>query len=266
MNQAHLHTDPGTPYAALGLDPDADDNAVRRAFRRLAFELHPDRNARPEAKDEFRRVREAYEILSNPEFKQRQEAEVIIDRITRAAEEAIRSRPHSTAEGTHTRVVVPPPPPTFWLLGLNEERSLRATISTVIGGAILFVLAGVLAFLWLAIGGGILVALALAIWFSRGKASDLRLYAHGLMDSRWEEAGRVGWADIQRLDPYPPSGILDLELSDELAGTLAGVENCPKGVLVRQGGRIYYRLSLGDSYKQVIDLIAARTGLSVTGS
>ncbi len=263
MHQQHAHTDQSAPYSALGLDANADENAVRSAFRRLAFELHPDRNHRPEARDEFLRVREAYELLIDPQFRQRHEAEIIVDQMTRAADEATRSRPQPTPLGAHSHEVVPPPPPLLQLLGLVEEKALRATTIAVLGGAALIVLAGVLASLWLAIGSAILVALALAIWFSRGRASDLRLYAHGFTDSRWEEAGRIGWADVLRLDPDPPSGILDLELSDEVAGILTATKNAPRGVLVRQGGRVFYRLHLGDSFQHVVEMIAARTGLGV---
>lgn len=47
----------------LGVEPDADDEAIRRAFRRQARELHPDAPDGDEAA--FKRVREAYETLLN---------------------------------------------------------------------------------------------------------------------------------------------------------------------------------------------------------
>ncbi len=61
-------TAPRDPYDVLGVARDADDTAIKKAFRRLARELHPDVNAHdPDAEDKFKEVAEAYEILSDPE-------------------------------------------------------------------------------------------------------------------------------------------------------------------------------------------------------
>jgi hypothetical protein len=49
-------------YAALGLDPGADDGAVRRAYREKVKQVHPD--AEGGSEDAFKRVNEAYERLS----------------------------------------------------------------------------------------------------------------------------------------------------------------------------------------------------------
>ncbi|WP_435176000.1 DnaJ domain-containing protein [Halorussus sp. AFM4] len=48
-------------YRVLGLDPDADDEAVRRAYRERVKTVHPDRESGDE--EEFKRVKEAYERL-----------------------------------------------------------------------------------------------------------------------------------------------------------------------------------------------------------
>ena len=56
------------PYEVLGVGRDADDKAIKKAFRRLARELHPDVNAHdPQAEEKFKEAAEAYEILSDPE-------------------------------------------------------------------------------------------------------------------------------------------------------------------------------------------------------
>ncbi len=55
-------------YAVLGVSRDADDVAIKKAFRRLARELHPDVNRHdPLAEEKFKEAAEAYEVLSDPE-------------------------------------------------------------------------------------------------------------------------------------------------------------------------------------------------------
>lgn len=54
-------------YAILGVPRDADDQAIKRAFRKLAFEYHPDRNKEPGAEDRFKEISEAYAVLSDPQ-------------------------------------------------------------------------------------------------------------------------------------------------------------------------------------------------------
>src|SRR3712207_8044375 len=56
------------PYEVLGVSRDADDRQVKRAFRTLARELHPDVNKHdPAAEEKFKEAAEAYEILSDAE-------------------------------------------------------------------------------------------------------------------------------------------------------------------------------------------------------
>jgi molecular chaperone DnaJ len=57
-------------YELLGIPRDADDGQLKKAFRRLARELHPDVSDAPDAEERFREVAEAYEVLSNPETRQ----------------------------------------------------------------------------------------------------------------------------------------------------------------------------------------------------
>jgi molecular chaperone DnaJ len=55
-------------YEVLGVSRDADEAQVKKAFRRLARELHPDVNAHdPEAEEKFKEAAEAYEVLSDAE-------------------------------------------------------------------------------------------------------------------------------------------------------------------------------------------------------
>jgi molecular chaperone DnaJ len=56
---------PRDPYEVLGVGRDADDTQVKKAFRKLARELHPDVNSSETAEGDFKEVAEAYEVLSD---------------------------------------------------------------------------------------------------------------------------------------------------------------------------------------------------------
>lgn len=59
---------PRDPYEVLGVPRDADGRQVKKSFRALARELHPDVNGHdPAAEAKFKEAAEAYEILSDPE-------------------------------------------------------------------------------------------------------------------------------------------------------------------------------------------------------
>src|SRR5271167_2559757 len=59
---------PRDPYEVLGVARNASDQQIKKAFRQLARELHPDVNAHdPDAEEKFKEAAEAYEILSDPE-------------------------------------------------------------------------------------------------------------------------------------------------------------------------------------------------------
>ena len=54
-------------YETLGVSRDASEEEVRRAFRRLALEYHPDRNKDKGAEGQFKEINEAYQVLNDPE-------------------------------------------------------------------------------------------------------------------------------------------------------------------------------------------------------
>src|SRR3954463_10845551 len=58
---------PRDPYEVLGVGRDAEDGEIKKAFRRLARQLHPDVNSAEAAEEDFKEAAEAYEILSDPE-------------------------------------------------------------------------------------------------------------------------------------------------------------------------------------------------------
>ena len=54
-------------YEVLGVNRDASEDDVRRAFRRLARQYHPDVNRDEGASARFKEINEAYEVLSDPQ-------------------------------------------------------------------------------------------------------------------------------------------------------------------------------------------------------
>lgn len=53
------------PYVILGISPSASPEEIKRAYRKKAFELHPDRNSDQHAEQLFRELNEAYALLTD---------------------------------------------------------------------------------------------------------------------------------------------------------------------------------------------------------
>lgn len=59
-------------YEVLEIERNADHEEIKRSYKRLAFEYHPDRNPdNTEAEDKFKEINEAYQILSDPDKRAR---------------------------------------------------------------------------------------------------------------------------------------------------------------------------------------------------
>ena len=57
-------------YDVLGIDRNADEKTIKKAYRKLAKKYHPDTNAgNPDAADKFKEVNEAYDVLGDPKKK-----------------------------------------------------------------------------------------------------------------------------------------------------------------------------------------------------
>jgi molecular chaperone DnaJ len=54
-------------YVLLGVARTASEGEIKKAYRKLAMEYHPDRNSAPEAEARFKEITEAYEVLREPE-------------------------------------------------------------------------------------------------------------------------------------------------------------------------------------------------------
>lgn len=56
-----------SPYEILGVEPTATDQEIKRAYRSLQLQFHPDRNGTPEAAEKIRLINEAYAVLTDKE-------------------------------------------------------------------------------------------------------------------------------------------------------------------------------------------------------
>jgi len=54
-------------YEVLGVSRDASEDEIKRAYRRLAKQYHPDVNKAPDAEEKFKEIQRAYEVLSDPD-------------------------------------------------------------------------------------------------------------------------------------------------------------------------------------------------------
>lgn len=55
-------------YEILGVGRDATDEELKKAYHDKALQFHPDKNDHPEAEDVFKKVAEAYEVLSDSKY------------------------------------------------------------------------------------------------------------------------------------------------------------------------------------------------------
>lgn len=79
-------------YEILGLDQDATADDIRRAYRRMALQFHPDRSDAPDAEERFQKINEAYQVLSD------ESARIDYDRCIERQEQEAERRQREAAE------------------------------------------------------------------------------------------------------------------------------------------------------------------------
>lgn len=84
----------------LGVSSNADSDEIKRAYRKLAKEAHPDHSKSPGAAEAFKRIKEAHDALMNKEVP-------VVDADT------IQKATATAAKATAAAAFTPPPPPTM---------------------------------------------------------------------------------------------------------------------------------------------------------
>lgn len=79
-----------TLYGVLGLKQQAAESEIKKAYRRLALQWHPDRCSEPDAKEVFIRIQHAYEVLSDQGMRARYDAGLALETQARATQPAMR--------------------------------------------------------------------------------------------------------------------------------------------------------------------------------
>src|SRR5262249_39430666 len=87
------------PYSVLGVQRDASEDDIRKSFRKLAKELHPDLNpGNKAAAEHFKKVTAAYELLGDPEKRKRYDR----GEIDASGEPRRAYQPHGASGGAYT--------------------------------------------------------------------------------------------------------------------------------------------------------------------
>lgn len=73
LELAQIPEDQLDPFTVLGVEPSASDTELKRAYRQLAVQVHPDKNKHPRAGEAFKVLRAAWDVVSNPETRREYE-------------------------------------------------------------------------------------------------------------------------------------------------------------------------------------------------
>ncbi|TID24455.1 hypothetical protein E6O75_ATG02820 [Venturia nashicola] len=101
---------PPDPYNALGLSKTATGDEIRKAYRKLALQLHPDKckeeSLRAQRTDEFHLVQQAYDLIGDEEKRSRYDAQIRLAELKRANLE-LRSQTSRATGGYDVRTAAP---------------------------------------------------------------------------------------------------------------------------------------------------------------
>jgi hypothetical protein len=119
-------------YAALGIDPTADQEVIAAAYRALAKKYHPDTGATTgtASAERFAEIQQAYEVLGSPESRKRYDLE-LLEATQRELDEHLAKKQRKIAGAAGA----PPPPPPPDLGAIRPEpRSGKASSWNPVGG------------------------------------------------------------------------------------------------------------------------------------
>ena len=92
-------------YDVLGVGRDANEQDLKKAYRRLAMKYHPDRNDGAEAESKFKEASEAYEVLSDAQKRQLVGYAVVIIKENEYWLENIAVEPAKSKQGFGTQLI-----------------------------------------------------------------------------------------------------------------------------------------------------------------
>jgi hypothetical protein len=70
----------GSLYSVLGVEEDADQDKLKKQYRRMARQWHPDVNKEKDATQRFQAIQHAYDVLSNPDTRAKYDAGLTLER------------------------------------------------------------------------------------------------------------------------------------------------------------------------------------------
>ena len=227
-------TTTSSAHALLGLSETATQDEIRKAYRKQAFALHPDRNPGPDARERFIEIKEAYEsLLEGPDDAQVDVGQIVQQAVFAAFE--VERRRGSVRVGKtwqQVRVDLRRAP----LDGLVEKLTTpRCAVGVALGlafaAAAPFVLPPALAgfdlapgALVAAVGAAVAFGLAMAVGIVRATESSVWAVDLGWRGVRDLRTGDVlAWDDIAGVEDAGPD-TLDLVLTPASARRLASAE------------------------------------------
>ena len=236
MEWAHIDVHPSmtsasAPHALLGVSEAATQEEIRKAYRKLAFALHPDRNPGADARERFIEVKEAYELLAEKGSDDIEDVGQIVQQAVFAAFEMERRRGSVRVGKTWEQVRVDLQRSRVAVL-MDKMSTLRCAAGVVLGLA----LAGSAPFvLPLALKGvgltpnaqmaaiAVVVVFGLAIAVSILQATESSVWAvdlgwRGIRDLRTGDM--LAWADISGVEEAP-NDTLNLHMTPASARRLA---------------------------------------------